>query len=218
MTEDRNSTRIRHLRLKEILASQGSDYEKALKRRTDKVDAMLGAKFKILTKEAVSILCGLSEAQVVQDLEGTDLHKVIHETEKYRQIGESVYGLTRDTLLIFGDLQHLSTSSEELEDLLRQFNNDLNVIPQFMKNCLLYDVVITARGVMRPYKCTQEEAEKRAIRLRDHTAIGSFYTMIGLLVVKYGKEKVVEEFLVPKVFNGDNGIINIITQNFGNRR
>ncbi|EGV66333.1 hypothetical protein CANTEDRAFT_91501 [Yamadazyma tenuis ATCC 10573] len=209
---------MRHAQLREILEGHGNDYEDVLSRRTDLVQQVIGQAFPLEPKEAIVILCGLSHAELAKDGTPDSMQKVVYDSEKLRQIGKGVYTVTKDTLLVFGDHQYLSTPTPELEYIITQIRDDRSIIPQYMKNCLLYESVIPFTGSMRAGSLEPEKAKERKAKIQDVSAIGSFFTMIGILTIKFGKEKVVEELLVPKVFNGKSGIIEIITERIGNRR
>lgn len=223
---DKSVLEMKHLQLHQVLQGDHKELEKRLTGRTDKLQAIIGNEFKLLPKEAIVILCGLSNSLVQLGLYGTDsANKIMFESSKLKDIGESTYRFTKQTLLLFGDLQYLSAPWEELLKALRAVNDEAFIIPEFMKANLIYDLVIPFRGTTRGFAhlvdselsedITQLAARQR--RIKDATSIGSFYTMIGLLVIKYGKERIVENFLVPNVFNGKNGIIQIITDRIGEK-
>lgn len=222
---DRDIYTMGHFQLRLVLEGENKQVERRLNGRTEKLQSIIGKEFVLLPKEAIVILCGLSNALI--KFPQVNDSNIIHEASKLRDIGMNTYKITKETLLLFGDLQHLSAPWEELVTALKAVNDEKYIIPQFMKANVIYDLVIPFRGATKGVahllqsepSTTGEivELTERKQKIRDATSIGSFYTLIGLLVVKYGKEMVVERFLVPRVFNGNNGIIDIITSRIGER-
>lgn len=208
----RDPKHMKHSRIKKALEDSNFKAEKLLNHRVEKLKQIVGSDFTILSEEAICILCGLSDSRT--KLEDS---KVVYEGWQFRKLGESVYRTTRDSLLLFSDVQHLSTPSEDLEDLLKQLGDDKVILPLYMKGILIYDLIIPYCGAGR---ISTEESETKEINetIRDATSIGCFYTLLGILVLKYGKERVVEEYLVPRVFNGNSGIIQHISQRISEHR
>ena len=44
-------------------------------------------------------------------------------------------------------------------------------------------------------------------------AIGSFYTMLGIVMVKYRDEKLLDKLIIDKIINGKRGVIKIVQRN-----
>lgn len=214
---ERNVHRMRHQKLRLVLEGNNKQFEQMLTGRAKKLQNIIGQDYMLLTKEAIVILCGLSESSI----NFAQHSEVFYDSSKLREIGKNIYDITKQTLLIFGDLQHLSASWQELSKALNAVNDDNNNIPQFMKTNLMHDLIIPFRGSTKGYSHLLDpeifqnggvnELTIRQQKVKDASSIGSFYTLIGLLVVKYGRERIIESFLVPRVFNGKSGIIEIIT-------
>lgn len=209
--ERRDPKHMKHSILRKALEQCKEKPKKLLDERIARLQEIVGNTFTILAEEAVSVLCGLSNSRVT-----LNSSKTVYEGWQFRKLGEGIYKTTKDSLLIFSDVQYLSTPSEDLEDLLRQISDDKTIIPLFMKGALIHDLVVPFTGAGRLTEETDIKEINEAIR--DATSIGSFYTLLGILVLKYGKERVVEEYLVPQVFNGSSGIIQHISQRISHRQ
>lgn len=168
---------------------------------------MFLSRFHLLDREAFLVLCGLSNSYTSYTFPNGS-QKVIVDSSKIRNMGKSVFQLTKERMFLFGDVQYLSLPWEDLQTAYKQINDD-TLIPQFMKSHQLYELVIPFIGVSR----LRKSAPNNATKIRNLTCIGSFYLMIGLLVMKYGKDNIVENFIVPKIFNGPSGLISIVTSN-----
>lgn len=207
---ERNPRIMKNERLKKVLEKKDKLLEERIRPRVAKLQQFVGDKMPLLTTELVSILCGSSDFSVIID--GNDSKTSVFESQKLRLLGKLTYNMARDQL-VFGDEQYLSSTLTEVQTSLTALNEDDKIIPLFMRKNLIYNSVIPFMGVMKYglIKDTNVITEVKT-RISDLSAIGTFYTMIGVLVVKYGTKNVEEILLGPKVINGNSGVLSIVTE------
>lgn len=210
LPRDRNPRIMKNERIKKVLEKKDKLLEERIRPRVVKLQQFVGDKMPLLTTELVSILCGSSDFSVIID--GNDNKTSVFESQKLRLLGKFTYNMARDQL-VFGDEQYLSSSLTEVQTSLTALNEDEKIIPLFMRKNLIYSSVIPFMGVMKYglIKDTNVITEAKT-RISDISAVGTFYTMIGLLVVKYGTKNVEEMLLGPKVINGNSGVLSIVTE------
>ncbi|CAH6721215.1 hypothetical protein CLIB1444_05S06128 [[Candida] jaroonii] len=194
-------------------------YEEKLGDRTKCIHDFVGEEFKISNKEAIAVLCGSTDSKIpltpVSSIRSMENLKSIYlDSYKLRLMGQSVFQKTRDAMILFGDVQFLATPWDDIMGYLTQMNHP-SIILTFMKNNSMYKSLIPVRGVFRVSK--DNEQQQLAIKMREKTAIDSFHLLLGILVIKYGQENVVENFIVPKILDGRNGIIELIMNRINKR-
>lgn len=210
------------------------DFETSILPRTDKIQKFVGDEFPLTLHEKLSILCGLSNFSLTFQKESKDcedseisknpspqrlfpasdlMHGNEYNTEKLRLVGRAIFDLHVGLGTIFINENYLSLPSENLEQTMSLFNDERAIIPLFMKRNYIYDSVFRYRGAMKSgIICSGKEYEETKLKIQDVTSIGSFYTMIGILAVKFNKEDVLAKVVYGKILNGQTGLINIATE------
>lgn len=211
------------------------DFELSIQPRTDHIQAFLGDDFPLLLNEKLGILCGLSNFPI--SIKGKEKNTVTssetkfnkdcpqksfphlstdqeYTTEKLRSLGKVIFDLHLGLGTFFSKEKYLSLPLNDLEHSMNLFRNERLIIPQFMKRNFVYNCILQYRGTMRSgvIHASKEYEETRA-KLQDVTSIGSFYTMIGILSVKFDRDEVVQKIVYGKIINGPRGLINIATEN-----
>lgn len=82
-----------------------------------------------------------------------------------------------------------------------------------MKRNYIYDCILpyqgtTRRGVIH----SSEKYTEKKKKIQDVTSIGSFYTMIGLLSVKFNMEDMLDKVVYGKIINGQAGLVTLATE------
>ncbi|KAG2734161.1 hypothetical protein G9P44_002167 [Scheffersomyces stipitis] len=196
------------------------DFEARISPRTDIIQRFVGTQFPLSLEEKIGILCGLSTFHLDIRLQAVDerritfpTDRVLIETDRIRAIGKHALKMLLDVETVFMNERYLSSSTKDIFDSLDFFNNEQGVIPEFMKRNLLYNCILPYRGAMKFGRIADETtyAQVKA-GILDRTSIGSLYTMIGLLTIKFDRQKVRESFLLKKVIHGGLGIINLTSE------
>lgn len=210
------------------------DFEFKISSRTEHIQQFVGQEFPLSLNEKLSILCGLSNFSLVLEQRGKDdasLSDKIssnfsnqglfpevrageeYTTEKLRSIGKSIFDLHLGLSTLFTDEKYLSLPSESLEQTMDLFNDERKVIPLFMKRNYIYDCILPYQGTTRRgvIHSTEKYVEKKK-KIQDVTSIGSFYTMIGLLSVKFNMEDVLDNVVYGKIINGQGGLVTLATE------
>lgn len=220
-------------RILEILEVD-KDFESRIASRTEHIQKFVGDEFPLSLKEKLSILCGLSNFPLIlEQRDQTNRYKSDkvpnnscseklfpnlaeseeYTTEKLRCIGKSIYDLHIGLSTIFADEKYLSLPSDSLEQTMNLFNDDRRILPLFMKRNFIYDCILPYQGTMRCGMIhSSEKHTKRKMKIQDATSIGSFYTMIGLLSVKFNKENVLNKVVYGKIINGRAGLVTLATE------
>ncbi|CUM51507.1 uncharacterized protein AC631_01891 [Debaryomyces fabryi] len=210
------------------------DFESRIAPRTEHIQQFVGDEFPLSLKEKLSILCGLSNFPLIFEQRGknnvskTDkisnnstgeqlfpnlIEGEEYTTEKLRNIGKAIFDLHLGLSTIFADEKYLSLPSDSLEQTMNLFNDDREIIPLFMKRNFIYDCILPYQGTMRCGMIHSSEMnKKRKVKIQDATSIGSFYTMIGLLSVKFNKEDVLKKVVYGKIINGRTGLVSLATE------
>lgn len=200
------------------------DFANLIESRTEPIQKFLGHNFPLLPREKLSILCGLTniELEFLQSLKDRassesnnssfDLNhspSVLIETDKLRKIGKSKVDLDLSINTVFISQKYLSTSTAEIDHNLKLFGDYDVIVPEFMRKNLMYSCILPFRGAMRDgtvHSLQEYEATKEAIL--NKTCMGSFYTILGILYVKFDRE-MVGKFVTEKFVNGNLGLVNI---------
>lgn len=225
LERSRSTFESRNSQLSKVLDGETLEhYEKKLSDRTKCVHDFVGD-FKILNKEAIAVICGSTDSRIplvpVSSRRTIDNLKSIYlDSSKLRLIGQSVFEKTRNVMILFGDVQYLATPWDDILGYLTQMNHP-SIIHTFMKNNSMYKSLIPVRGVFRARQGSRAKKDSQdqqlAVRMREKTATDSFHLLLGILILKYGQENVVENFIVPKILDGRNGVIELIMERINQR-
>lgn len=210
------------------------DFESKITPRTEHIQQFVGEEFPFSLNEKLSILCGLSNFTLVVEQKAEDgaylsdktsssfpsqgLFPEVrtgeqYTTEKLRSIGKTIFDLHLGLSTVFTDEKYLSLPSESLEQTMNLFNDERKIIPLFMKRNYIYDCILPYQGTTREglIHSTEKYTEKKR-KIQDVTSIGSFYTMIGLLSVKFNMEDVLNKVVYGKIINGQSGLVTLVTE------
>lgn len=216
--------------LKSILANMknNADYRAEILRRAAYVQSYVGESFPLLIEEKLTIMWGLlnfslnfgtakkDPTMVTKEavpfdndlLLKKDLVKI--DADKLRLVGRNVYTLHLNLNSVFLNELHLSSSSAEIEYGIKLLQNEDVLIPSFMKQNLIFDCIVCSRSVNRGgVKYDKDVYEMKKQHLKNITSIGSFYTLLGILLFKFDKARVIDEIIKNKVINGPRGIMKI---------
>lgn len=203
---------VGNLRMTELMEND-QDFADLLLPRTESIQRFLGPTFPLLPREHLSIMCGLSNIELEFPSPKPPFlalkNSLIIETDKLRNVGQSKIELELSLNTIFISQKYLSTSMAEIDYNIRLFGEYDVIIPEFMRKNLIYGSIFPFRGAMRDgpvHSPEHYDASREAILRR--TSIGSFYTLLGILYVKFERE-LVERFITEKVVNGNLGLVNI---------
>ncbi|CAK9437422.1 uncharacterized protein LODBEIA_P18000 [Lodderomyces beijingensis] len=156
-------------------------------------------------RELLAISKGLTNAEIPARLTGDE--RTMLETEKLRSLGKFSFQLSIiNYFRIFQDVRYLSYSEFELNSDMEMVTNG-DLIREFMKWNALTGCVSMNSGFLISEFVEKEEFEKKKIHVFKATAVGSFYTMIGIVYANYRDQ--FDEFM-GKVINGKRGIIEIV--------
>lgn len=187
----------------------------------ERIQHFVGDEFPLLTEEKLCISWGLSNIRIYYVPERNiksrkEIKKFPHRpareefcTEKIRDIGRKVFDLHWKLSTIFSNEHHLSSSSEMLAETSHVVDNNREIIPLFMTANSLYDCVRGYRGAMKGgvIKNFSKYLKVKA-EILNSTSIGSFYTLIGILYIKFGQQGL-EKVIYPKIIGGARGITSI---------
>ncbi|KAK8440778.1 hypothetical protein ACI3LY_000941 [Candidozyma auris] len=192
------------------------ELKESLEARTAHVQRFLNPYFSLAFKDLLLITCGLANFKIQQHSKpaGPVFDKGYIHQNVLREWGKRYFDLNLKKAAIFPSLSHLSMSHSEIDHHLSYFTDMNAIISEFMGRQLLYECLIPCRGAQVDGKLSREEADQLRASIRDKTAIGSFYTMFGVLLFRYGKGEATQDFLQRKILDGKNGIYGIATSNF----
>ncbi|ODV80286.1 uncharacterized protein CANTADRAFT_5934 [Suhomyces tanzawaensis NRRL Y-17324] len=191
------------------LLEQDRNFEMEIRPRTESLQKLVGTEFDLTIRERLVILCGLSNLRVSFE-DAIPGSQIVYESSRLRQMGQTIIKLHLSLQTVFTDESFLSSSGEEVEQDVDFFEKaEEFMIIEFMKKNLVYNNVVPFQGAMRhgPIHSQQKYTDRKK-RIRDKTSIGSFYTMVGLLHVKY-LDRVLESVIINKIINGSSGLVNI---------
>lgn len=193
-------------------------FEVRLQERVSPIRRFLGDDFPLLLPELVAILCGYSHLDVwISALANGESEKKNPQTnifipqERLRQIGQSFFDLNCSVSLVFTDQYYLALSQHELEITLQQYLNKDHLVKTFMARHSLNKGLIPFRRKPK----IKSPGRRSQIKTSDFelNCIGSFYTMLGILVVKFGHKKVREDLWQDKIYGSPSGILKIVMDN-----
>lgn len=195
-----------------------NDFKVKIESRIDQIQKFVGPEFELLMNEMLSIICGLSNFDIEIIKKDQDIlsqsnfasKTVTIGSSRLRILGKSIYELNIGLSTVFASQRFLSLSSGEIESSLELFNDEKKLIPLFMRRNLLYNSIIPFQGAMRsgPIHSSDKLRTKKS-KIHDATSIGSFYTMLGILVTKFDKDEIAKKIIQDKVLDGTHGLINI---------
>lgn len=197
----------RYARLWMRLANEAR-YEVGLRERAHVIQKFVGDRFPLLLPEAVSILTGYSDMDVWVAAAGERKHMCVSQ-ERLRQVGRRFFDLNCGVSAIFSGEYFLAMSPAELEQALMIFAEKDVLVARFMECHSLTTCLIPFR---RKRKFCRRDRVQATTADNDANAVGSFYTMLGLLVVKFGAQRVADDFWADKVFGSLSGILKIATE------
>lgn len=199
-----------YIRLWARLANE-PEYEARLRERASVIQSFIGVALPLLLPESISILCGSSNMDVwiskSQGAQETD-NSILVSQDRLRQVGRNFFNLQCSVSAIFTDEYHLSSSSVEIEQALLIFSEKDRLVAKFMDRHALSICLINFRRQRKMKQGIRRSSRKDD---SDRNAVNSFYTMLGLLVMKFGSQKVVE-YLWTKIFDSPSGILKLATE------
>ncbi|KAF3990130.1 hypothetical protein FT663_01502 [Candidozyma haemuli var. vulneris] len=188
-----------------------SQLQKLLESRTVHIQRFLGPSYSLSFDDMLLILCGLANLKLkqVSNPTGSVFDRGLIHQDVLRESGKRYFRSTLLSSTIFQDNTYLSTSHSEVQHNLAFFGNQNQLIINFMKRQLLYDCLVPHRGAQVDGTLSRDKANLLRQKIRDNTAIGSFYSMLGILLFRYGNEDIATNLLQDKILGGTNGIYSI---------
>lgn len=189
----------------------------------ERIQHFVGNNFPLLTEEKLCICWGLSNIRIYyafeRNIEGTgkEIKKFPYRpareefcTEKIREIGKNVFDLHWKLSTIFANEHHLSSPSEMLAETVHAVDNNRDIIPLFMTANSLYNCIQGFRGAMKGGAINDfNKYLETKSKILNSTSIGSFYTLIGIIYIKFGQLGL-EKVIYPKIIQGTRGITSIV--------
>lgn len=188
------------------------DAKSELQVRTDRIQKFLGPKLNLSFEDLLCICCGLSNMAVdlPSKLTGSVFDKSQVLQDVLRTQGQKFFTLHSTVSTVFNDVNHLSASFPEIDLSLALFGDSASLLVQLMKNYGLYECVIPYKGSHQRHP--PDMWPKYQTVIKDETSVGSFHTMLGILIARYGSGTVLDELWYPKVLNPNFGIVKIATE------
>lgn len=195
---------------------------KDIETRTAPIQRFLGPNFQLSSSELLQILCGLTELPPniteYQRLEPpappspTNKVSQVYSSDQLRALGRRIYDLQVRLVTTFNG-NHLSMSPVDIQSSFVHFTRPNNTIIPFMKKNQIYECIIPFTGTNREKELKEAaQIEARKLEIKDTTAIASFYTMLGMLCMKFGTGRVIDEIIIEKILIGNNGIIRTLSE------
>lgn len=206
------------------LLENSKEFPSMVNKKAHAIQSFLGPEFSLLPTELACVIYGLSNVRVNigeepagqnQDPQCVFPESAItsYDSNSLRKIGKSLFQLHLQLSVVFNNnTKHLTVPSTELAHRLRIVEGQMGLICDFMKRHFMYSCI-------EPFKAANFDKDHLVLTSRmedihDATAVGGFYTLIGLLSVKFDKQKVIDEVLYKKVLNGRNGIVELATKQY----
>lgn len=197
------------------------EFRELLQARTSHLQSFLGKEFSLLFEELACTICGLanmtvekSPLQVNPESPKSPFSRIFIQQDTLRQVGKSFFIMQTQASTTFADAGHLTTHHRELELSLMIVDDIDGLVCDFMKRNSLYEVVIPFRGAQSAGSIPAEQAKEFRAMIRDQTCVGSFYTLLGLLVSKFGASVVRDGFWNSRVLDPNTGIVKIATDHY----
>lgn len=193
-----------------------------LQSRTLPIQTFVGQDFQLLLAERMQIICGLTELPINitnyhRKSPSCSLISQVYTSDQLRDFGKQIYELQLRLMTTFHG-NHLSLSKEDLENSLLYFSNPIETIIPFMKWNIIYDCIIPFSGTQIFTFKDKESINFKKEQIKNSTAIASFYTMLGMLCMKFGTATVADKVINEKILLGSNGIIKIVSENLSRNR
>lgn len=190
------------------------NYRGITENRVKPYTTFLGPEFELNIPELTCVAYGLSNTEIIINENKEDpLNNVIYETKKLRQLGKILYQYTLLTDTVFKSPEYLSRLDETVKYDMEVLVKDNSLITEFMKSSKLYDCsfVDSQFNVRRihVHRNIGEERHQFIQYVKDQTVVGSFYTMLGFLLIKYGREST-KKFIQSNIIHAPHGILQII--------
>ncbi|KAG7194367.1 uncharacterized protein KQ657_004579 [Scheffersomyces spartinae] len=182
------------------------------------IQSFLGPLFPLLAEEKIAILFGLTNVQL--KLENTcnnatdfNARSLGYSTARLRECGEQLFQSCWFKTTTFDNERYLSMLQQDIIYDINQFEPSSEVLVEFMKRQTMYQNIQSYRGAMKygPIEDYEEYLQAKQ-NLQNITAVGSFYTLIGICWIKFGKEATAKQLIGNKIINGPNGLIRLTTQ------
>lgn len=200
------------------------EFESDMVARSEPILKFLFPEFTLLVEETTCIIFGLNNLRFPGDKLslgpqlGERPQKMFPEmsmvsditTDKLRIAGKTFFDLHTKIGTVFMNEKHLALSSLDLERTIDAFTNAERVIPLFMKHNNMYNILSTPSSV-KASPVLQSAQTLSQKKLLDATSIGSLFTLIGILLLKYEKHEVSSHLINSKLINGPRGLLSIAT-------
>ncbi|GEQ69175.1 hypothetical protein JCM33374_g2846 [Metschnikowia sp. JCM 33374] len=186
------------------------ELEDVLRVRTDRVQAFLGNKLPLEFPELLSVLCGLSNMNIKTSPlpAGSLFGDVFTQQDALRQLGSRFFEFHCSNSFVFSDVHYLSCTADELQQSIEMFCNKESLIIKLMNASELSECVIPYRGV-HSAGLVRNRATGFRNKIKGKSCVASFYSMLGILVRKFGSETVVKEFWHPKMLHPTKGLLRV---------
>lgn len=192
--------------------------ELCLSERSLIIQQFVGDKFPLLLPESMAILCGSSDFDVwvtsVGNSNNTEKFKnptqeiVLVSQWRLRQLGREFFSFNCSVCTIFNDDYYLALSIQELHQALLTVEKSDLLVREFMKRHALTKALVPFR--LSPKSKNKGRCEAVRNIDDDATIVGSFYTMLGLLVIKFGAARVRDELWLDRIYDSPSGILKIV--------
>lgn len=200
------------------------EFESDIVARSEPILKFLLPEFTLLIEETTCILFGLNNLRFPKNKLslgpqlGDQPQKMYPEmnmesditTDKLRVAGKTFFDFHTKIGTVFMNEKHLALSSLDLEKTIDAFTNAERVIPLFMKHNNMYNILSTPSSA-KVSSALQSDQTFSQKKLLDATSIGSLFTLIGILLLKYKKYEVSDHLINSKLINGPRGLLSIAT-------
>lgn len=157
--------------------------------------------YELTKQQLMAVVCGGGNMHV-------PIGKLAVQQDVLRGVGRAFYTLKISTSTVFTGINHLSPSHEELQHLLSAVDDQL-LVCDYMRLNLLYNHVLPYRGGQSAGKKTKDAAGELREGIMRRSVIGSFHTMLGIVVYRYGHEAATE-FFHNRVLEGPQGMMKLV--------
>lgn len=189
------------------------------------VQTFLGDQFSLLDEEKLAVLYGMTNIHLHLETYATNQKSDFHSrslgysTRRLRVCGKQLFHSCWLQNTTFDNERYLSMLQQDIMLDVRQFEASRSLIVEFMKRQTIHQNLQPYRGAMKQGPITDYNEYLNAKEdIQELTAVGAFYTMIGICWIKFGREHTVNELITKKIINGSNGLIGLITQHRASRR
>lgn len=185
---------------------------KSLEPRTSVIQQFVGDRFPLDFHQCLAILCGPSSGEIKFTKQRPDGNILEPEEtrmgqDRVRKLGQAFFDYQCLHLAIYSDLLYLHTPDSMLRRTQRLLANSTSLVLEFMSLNALDLAVIPYKGLRRNY--TPKQALFHRQKIRQQSTEASFYTLLGVLIVKFGSQTIRDEFWDSKVFGSGTGLLKI---------